>query len=142
MGLFCVRYLTIWYQFRKYKYIQYTSESRTQFGFRIRSYASPDHSIARPFETRTSCPRTSLDRFIKKSVIRNILFMPKRTRLVRKYPVQVSNGSRHFVFTIRNPDSNPALEWWGLAWRFYKEKCHLVVSHIFSSSQVKDFPEA
>jgi hypothetical protein len=53
-------------------------------GFRIQSYASPDHSIARPFESRKKSPVTSLDRFIKKSVIRNILFMSKRSRLVRK----------------------------------------------------------
>jgi hypothetical protein len=52
------------------KQIQYTSESRTRFGFRIRSYASPDHSIARPFKTRTLCPRNSLDRFIKKRHIK------------------------------------------------------------------------
>jgi hypothetical protein len=38
-----------------------------------------------PFESRKKKSETSLDRFIKKSVIRNILFMPKRSRLVRKY---------------------------------------------------------
>jgi hypothetical protein len=35
---------------------------------------------------------TSLDRFIKKRVIKNILFMPKQSRLVRKCQVRFSNG--------------------------------------------------
>jgi hypothetical protein len=57
----------------------------------------------------------SLDRFIKKRVIKNILFMTKRSRLVRKYPVRVSNGKTKWPPTIRNPDTNPAFEWSGLA---------------------------
>jgi hypothetical protein len=45
---------------------------------------------SRPFDSQTirnpekKCPVTSLDRFIKKSVIKNILFVAKRSRLVRK----------------------------------------------------------
>jgi hypothetical protein len=49
--------------------LQYPSESRTQFGFRIRSYAGPDHSIARPFVTQTQKSgfrMASLDRFVNK----------------------------------------------------------------------------
>jgi hypothetical protein len=50
--------------------IQYTSESRTRFGFWIRSYAGPDHLIARPFESRTQKSGfqniTSLDCFINR----------------------------------------------------------------------------
>jgi hypothetical protein len=34
----------------------------------------------------------SLDHFIKKRVITNILFMTKRSRLVRKYAIRFSNG--------------------------------------------------
>ncbi len=35
--------------------------------------------------------RLSLDRFIKKSVIKNILFMPKRSRLALGHDVRLSN---------------------------------------------------
>jgi hypothetical protein len=34
----------------------------------------------------------SLDKFIKKRVIKNILFIPKRSRLLRKSPVRLSYG--------------------------------------------------
>jgi hypothetical protein len=57
-------------------------------GFQIRSYAGPGHLKTGPFETRTQKSGfrmvASLDRFIKKRVIKNNLFMPKRSRLVRK----------------------------------------------------------
>jgi hypothetical protein len=36
--------------------VQYPSESRITSGFWIRSYASPDHSIARPFDTGHKSP--------------------------------------------------------------------------------------
>jgi hypothetical protein len=60
------------------------SEYRTAVGIRIQSYASPDHLISGPFEIRTLCLVTSLDRFIKKRVMNKIFFMPKRSRLLRK----------------------------------------------------------
>ena len=44
--------------------LQYTSETRTVPAFEWQISAGPDHLIARPFESRTSCPRISLDRFI------------------------------------------------------------------------------
>ncbi len=46
----------------------------------------------------------SLDRCIKKRVIKKILFMPKRSRLASGYDIRISNGGGHFVFTIWKPD--------------------------------------
>jgi hypothetical protein len=52
--------------------LQYTSESRTRFGFWIHSYAGPDHLIAGPFESRIQKSGfqmvASLDRFINRKV--------------------------------------------------------------------------
>ncbi len=73
--------------------IQLASEYRTAVGIRMQSYAGPDHLISGPFEIRTLCPVTSLDRFIKKIAIKNILFMPKRSSLAGKM-------------------SGPDFEWW------------------------------
>jgi hypothetical protein len=91
--------------------LQYTtSESRTRFSFQIQSYAGPDHSIARPFETRKKSPRTSLNRFIKKRVMNKIFFMPKLSRLVRKCPVRLSNGRNKMAakpFESRTNRSGP-----------------------------------
>jgi hypothetical protein len=50
MEYFC---LQIFLQYSKKALKQYTSESRTRFGFRIHSYFSPDHLISGPFESRT-----------------------------------------------------------------------------------------
>jgi hypothetical protein len=76
--------------------VQSTSENRTVRLYPIQFYASPGHSNIRPFENRTSRSGfrmvTSLDRFIKKRVIKNILFLTKRSRLVIKYPVRISTG--------------------------------------------------
>jgi hypothetical protein len=55
-----------------HKQIQSTSESRTVPAFEWSFWTGPDHLIVGTFETRTSCPWSSLDRFIKKSVIKNI----------------------------------------------------------------------
>jgi hypothetical protein len=47
----------------------------------------------------------SLDRFINKGH-KNILFMPKWSRLVRKYPVRISNGKNKMADTIWKLDTN------------------------------------
>ena len=95
--------------------VQYPSESPTVSGFRMQSYASPDHSIAGPSESRTLCPVASLDRFIKKRVMNKIFFMPKRSRLeVKKTSVRLSNGKNKMA-AIRKPDTNPAFKWSDLA---------------------------
>jgi hypothetical protein len=72
-----------------------------------------------PFDSQTiqkpeKSLRTTLDPFTRKGQ-KIFFFMPKQSRLVRKSPVRLSNGIRHFVFTIQNPDTNPAFEWSGLA---------------------------
>jgi hypothetical protein len=53
---------------------------------------------------------------------KNILFMPKRSRLeVKKTSVQLSNGKKQKGGqktrwpNIQKPDTNPAFEWLGLA---------------------------
>jgi hypothetical protein len=64
--------------------IHSTSKNRTVVGFQIESYAGPRHLKTGPFDNRTYLSgfwMVSLDCFIKKRVIKNILFMPKRSRL-------------------------------------------------------------
>jgi hypothetical protein len=85
-------------------------KSRTRFGFRIRSYASSDHSIARPSESRKKSPRTSLDRFIKKRVMNKIFFMPKQSRLLRKnirFGFQMVKTKWQLPFESRTNRSSP-----------------------------------
>jgi hypothetical protein len=61
--------------------LQYPSESRTVSGFRIRSYASPDYSIAGPFETQTQKSGfrmlASQDRFYKEKGYEKNMFYAK-----------------------------------------------------------------
>jgi hypothetical protein len=49
--------------------------------------------------------KTSLDRFINKGHKKYFLYY-KTVQARLKYPVQLSNGSCHLVFTIRKPDTN------------------------------------
>jgi hypothetical protein len=62
-------------------------------GFRIESYAGPGHLKTGPFDNRTylsGFQMASLDRFIKKRVIKNMLFMTKQSRLeVKKTLVRI-----------------------------------------------------
>ena len=77
---------------------------------RIGSYASPGHLKTRPFEIRTFCPDFSLDRFIKKRVIKNILFMQKWSRLAEE---NVRSGFQMVKRwpTIQKPDFLSGFEW-------------------------------
>jgi hypothetical protein len=55
---------------------------------------------------------TSLDRFIKKKSHKNILFMPKQSRLVRKSPVQLSNGRNKMAAKpFESRKKSPGFEW-------------------------------
>jgi hypothetical protein len=90
--------------------IQWPTEYWNVVGIQIRSYASPGHSIAGPFNSRTIWNPDIRVRLLAETVllirvIKNILFMPKRSRLVRKCPVQISNGKNKMAATIRNPDT-------------------------------------
>ncbi len=71
----------------------------------------------------------SLDRFI---VIKNIFFMPKRSRLVRKCPVRISNGRtkwRPFCFYhLKTGLFRPDFEWSTSLDRFIKKR---VMNKIF-----------
>jgi hypothetical protein len=100
----------------KKEHLQSTSEKRTVFVFQIQFYASPGHLNIGPFEIRTKMSwfwMASLDRLIKKRVIKN-LFMTKRSRLAKeKSLVRFLNGQNKMAaiiwqpscfFTIRNPD--------------------------------------
>jgi hypothetical protein len=83
------------------------SENRTVVGFGIQSYATTGHLKIGPFENRTkkfSFRRVSLDRFIKKRFIKNILFTTKRSRLAEeKSPVQFSNDKNKMADIIWQP---------------------------------------
>jgi hypothetical protein len=89
------------------------TEPRSVFRFDLMPV--PDIRILERSKTGHSCPVASLDRFIKKRAIKYILFMPKRSRLVRKYPVRISNGKNKMAATILKPDPNPDFERSGLA---------------------------
>jgi hypothetical protein len=55
-------------------------KAETVSGYRIQSYASPDHSIAKPFETqkkKSGFRMASLDHFIKKRVIKKYFIYDK-----------------------------------------------------------------
>jgi hypothetical protein len=82
--------------------VQYPSESRTNPGFEWSILAGPGHLNAGPFECRTIWKPDHL-KAGQKTVIKNILFMTKRSRLVVK-KVRSSFQMVKRWPTIRKPD--------------------------------------
>jgi hypothetical protein len=76
------------------------------FSFRIQSYASTGHLKTGPFEIGTDLSGfqmvASLDHFINKRAIKNILFMQNGLGQT-KYPVRFSNGKNKMAAKTRWP---------------------------------------
>jgi hypothetical protein len=73
---------------KEHSFIQWGSKFRTSPEFEWSIQPRTGHLKTEPFEIRTNSSGfqmvTSLDRFMKKSVITNILFMTKRSRLAKE----------------------------------------------------------